>query len=179
MCVSNFLDYFTPVLTGGLRIPATVGKRRVAQGKCTFTFSQNGCEAFTGLGDCDDDTVSAFAFGLVQGAVRARKGIIITTSAFSQDAREYVQRIEMKIILIDGKQLTELMIDYDVGVTVAKEFKLKKLDADFFEPEQPRPICMKRSARMFLNRLSLHSQVGWRVARQPLVAQATPNHAVD
>jgi len=121
--------------------------------------------------------VQAFAGSLAGN--RARKGIIITTSAFSQDAREYVQRIEMKIILIDGKQLTELMIDYDVGVTVAKEFKLKKLDADFFEPEQPRPICMKRSARMFLNRLSLHSQVGWRVARQPLVAQATPNHAVD
>jgi restriction system protein len=75
--------------------------------------------------------VQAFA-GSLEGH-RARKGIIITTSAFSLD--EYVQRIEKKIVLIDGKQLAILMIEHDVGVTVAKAFKLKKLDLDFFEPE--------------------------------------------
>ncbi len=77
--------------------------------------------------------VQAFA-GSLEGH-RARKGIIITTSTFSQDAREYVQRIEKKIVLIDGKQLAELMIEHNVAVSVAKVYHLKKLDHDFFEPE--------------------------------------------
>ncbi|HUQ94352.1 MAG TPA: restriction endonuclease [Bryobacteraceae bacterium] len=77
--------------------------------------------------------VQSFA-GSLEGH-RARKGVMITTSTFSQDARDYVQRIEKKIVLIDGKQLAELMIEYDVGVAVAKTYKLKKLDNDFFEPE--------------------------------------------
>lgn len=77
--------------------------------------------------------VQAFA-GSLEGH-RARKGVMITTSTFSQDAREYVQRIEKKIVLIDGKQLAELMVEHDVGVSVAKTYKLKKLDNDFFEPE--------------------------------------------
>lgn len=78
-------------------------------------------------------TVQAFA-GSLEGH-RARKGVIITTSAFSQDARDYVLRIEKKIVLIDGKQLAELMIEHDVGVTVAKTYMVKKLDHDFFEAE--------------------------------------------
>jgi restriction system protein len=75
--------------------------------------------------------VQAFA-GSLEGH-RARKGIIITTSGFSQEAREYVQRIEKKIILIDGKRLADLMVEHDVGVTPARTYKLKKLDQDFFE----------------------------------------------
>ena len=77
--------------------------------------------------------VQAFA-GSLEGH-RARKGIIITTSTFSQDAREFIQRIEKKIVLIDGKQLAELMIDHNVGVNVAKTYHFKKVDHDFFEPE--------------------------------------------
>jgi restriction system protein len=77
--------------------------------------------------------VQAFA-GSLEGH-RARKGVIITTSGFSQEARDYVQRIEKKIVLIDGKQLAELMIDHDVGVSIARTFTLKKLDHDFFESE--------------------------------------------
>ena len=70
--------------------------------------------------------VQAFA-GSLEGH-RARKGVMITTSAFSQEAKDYVQRIEKKIVLIDGKQLARLMIEHDVGVTVAKAYTLKKLD---------------------------------------------------
>lgn len=77
--------------------------------------------------------VQAFA-GSLEGQ-RARKGVMITTSTFSQDAKDYVQKIEKKIVLIDGKQLAQLMIEHDVGVTVTKVYALKKLDQDFFEAE--------------------------------------------
>ena len=46
-----------------------------------------------------------------------------------------MQKIEKKIVLIDGKQLAQLMIEHDVGVTVTKAYTLKKLDQDFFEAE--------------------------------------------
>ncbi|HEY3244186.1 MAG TPA: restriction endonuclease, partial [Phycisphaerae bacterium] len=78
-------------------------------------------------------TVQAFA-GSLEGH-RARKGVLITTSAFTSDAREYVERIEKKIVLIDGEQLAQLMIDYDVGVTEAVVYKVKKPDADYFGEE--------------------------------------------
>jgi len=78
-------------------------------------------------------SVQAFA-GSLEGH-RARKGVMITTSTFSQDARDYVQKIEKKIVLIDGKQLAQFMIEHDVGVTVTKVYRLKKLDQDFFDSE--------------------------------------------
>ena len=46
-----------------------------------------------------------------------------------------MQEIEKKIVLIDGKQLAQLMIEHDVGVTVTKVYTLKKLDQDFFEAD--------------------------------------------
>ncbi len=66
---------------------------------------------------------------------RARKGVFITTSDFTKEAREYVQSIDAKIVLIDGRQLAELMIDHDVGVTVVQTYKLKRVDSDYFESE--------------------------------------------
>lgn len=75
--------------------------------------------------------VQAFA-GSLEGH-RARKGVMITTSTFSQDARDYVQRIEKKIVLVNGKQLADLMIEHDVGVNVTKTYRIKRLDQDFFE----------------------------------------------
>jgi restriction system protein len=77
--------------------------------------------------------VQAFA-GSLEGH-RARKGVMITTSSFSQEAREYVQKIEKKIVLIDGKELAQLMIEHNVGVKVAEVYAFKKLDQDFFEAE--------------------------------------------
>jgi restriction system protein len=75
----------------------------------------------------------AFA-GSLEG-VRARKGVLITTSSFSQDALEYVQRIEKRIVLIDGRQLADLMIDHDIGVNVVQTYRIKRLDSDYFEEE--------------------------------------------
>ena len=64
---------------------------------------------------------------------RARKGIFITTGLFSNTSKDYSSAISDKIVLIDGKQLTEYMIDNDIGVTLEKSYLLKKLDKDYFE----------------------------------------------
>lgn len=69
--------------------------------------------------------------GALQGQ-RARKGIFITTSAFSKEAADYVRKIESKIILIDGQTLAEYMIDNNVGVTVEATYELKRVDRDYF-----------------------------------------------
>ncbi|MDJ1471983.1 restriction endonuclease [Xanthocytophaga flava] len=65
----------------------------------------------------------------------AKKGIFITTSSFSKEALEYVPRNETKIVLLDGSQLTQLMIDYNIGVTTQHIYELKKMDNDYFELE--------------------------------------------
>ena len=70
--------------------------------------------------------------GALQG-VRARKGIFITTSSFSDGAREYVATIDTKIVLIDGTELAQLMIDHGIGVTPHQTYEIKKLDSDYFE----------------------------------------------
>ncbi len=75
--------------------------------------------------------VQAFA-GSLEGN-RARKGVFITTSQFSKDAREYVSRIEKKIVLMDGEELVQHMMDFGVGVTEVDIYKVKKLDHDYFE----------------------------------------------
>lgn len=72
--------------------------------------------------------------GALQGN-RARKGVFITTSTFSKEARDYVSRLESKIILIDGKDLAYLMIDHDVGVTLERTYEIKRVDTDFFTEE--------------------------------------------
>ena len=69
--------------------------------------------------------------GALQGQ-RARKGVFITTSDFTKEAREYVSLIDSKIILIDGEELAELMIDYNVGVSNATIYEIKKVDSDYF-----------------------------------------------
>ena len=74
--------------------------------------------------------VQAFA-GSLEG-LRARKGVLITTSKFTNEAKEYVNRIEKKIVLIDGERLTELMIDHDIGTTKVVSYDIKKLDSDYF-----------------------------------------------
>jgi len=66
---------------------------------------------------------------------KARKGVLITTSRFSSDARDFVTRSEKKIVLIDGEELANLMIDNGVGVAVDAKYEIKKLDIDYFEEE--------------------------------------------
>jgi restriction system protein len=57
---------------------------------------------------------------------------MITTSAFSFDAREYVAKIDNKIVLIDGAELADLMIDNDLGVSPMASYQVKKIDTDYF-----------------------------------------------
>jgi restriction system protein len=63
---------------------------------------------------------------------RARKGVFITTSRFSKDALEYISMIEKKVVLIDGKQLADLMIRHNLGVTVKETYQVKTIDTDYF-----------------------------------------------
>lgn len=64
---------------------------------------------------------------------KARKGVFITTSYFPKSAYEYVQSIDPTIILIDGEQLTKMMIEYDVAVSRSKVYEIKRIDNDYFD----------------------------------------------
>ena len=75
--------------------------------------------------------VQKFA-GALQG-FRARKGVFITTSSYSNDALDFVKNIDSKIVLIDGAELSRLMIEYGVGVGVQRVVKVMRLDGDYFE----------------------------------------------
>ncbi len=66
---------------------------------------------------------------------RAKKGVFITTSNFSADAREYVATIDPKVVLIDGNQLAQYMIDFNVGVSLASAYQIKRIDSDYFADE--------------------------------------------
>ena len=72
--------------------------------------------------------------GALQGQ-RAKKGIFITTSSFNENSYEYVSKIDIKVILINGEELANLMIDYNVGVTLKRNYEIKKIDTDFFIEE--------------------------------------------
>ncbi|MDQ8153612.1 MAG: restriction endonuclease [Gemmatimonadota bacterium] len=75
--------------------------------------------------------VQAF-IGSLEG-VRANKGVMITTSQFSADARSYVGQIGKKIVLIDGEQLANLMVEHNLGISVVTTYDVKKVDSDYFE----------------------------------------------
>lgn len=65
----------------------------------------------------------------------AKKGIFITTSNFTKEAIEYTPRNETKIVLIEGSQLAQLMIDYNLGCTTQQTYEVKKIDSDYFGEE--------------------------------------------
>ena len=64
---------------------------------------------------------------------RAKKGVFITTGAFSSEAINYVKTIDPRVALIDGTQLAQFMIDYNVGVSLGQSYEVKKIDSDYFE----------------------------------------------
>ncbi len=74
--------------------------------------------------------IQSFA-GSLEGQ-RGRKGVFITTSQFSAEAKEYVSRIEKKIVLIDGKELARLCVMFDIGVSRREVIVLKAIDPMFF-----------------------------------------------
>lgn len=65
----------------------------------------------------------------------AKKGIFITTSSFTKDALDYAPRNETKIVLVDGQQLAQFMIDYNLGVTSLNSYEVKRMDSDYFGEE--------------------------------------------
>ena len=77
--------------------------------------------------------IQSFA-GALQGQ-RARRGVFITTSDFSQPALHFASTIESKIVLLDGATLAQLMIDYDIGVALVAAYELKRVDSDYFAEE--------------------------------------------
>jgi len=72
--------------------------------------------------------------GALQGQ-RAKKGVFITTSDFTKEAVEYVRNIDNKVVLINGGLLASLMIDNNVGVSLAAIYEIKKIDSDYFLEE--------------------------------------------
>lgn len=80
------------------------------------------------------DVVQSFS-GALDGK-GARKGVFITTSYFTDNAKQYAERLDAKkIILIDGKQLAKLMIDHNVGVDISETFVIKSIDYDYFKDQ--------------------------------------------
>jgi len=69
--------------------------------------------------------------GALQGK-KAKKGIMITTSHFTQEAQNYVSNLDPKVILIDGNQLVDLMIEYNLGVATKQSYHVKEIDLDYF-----------------------------------------------
>lgn len=85
-----------------------------------------------------DGTVSRPEIQKFAGALhgqRSRKGIFITTSSFSKEAWEYASSIDIKIILIDGERLTQLMMDHGVGVSTSATYEIRKIDRDYFSED--------------------------------------------
>jgi restriction system protein len=73
--------------------------------------------------------------GALQGK-QASKGVFITTSKFSDDALAYAQSVAVRVILIDGRRLAELMIEHNVGVNTRETYELKEVDLSYFLPEE-------------------------------------------
>jgi restriction system protein len=69
--------------------------------------------------------------GALQGQ-KAKKGVYITTSKFSQEATNYVAKVDCKVVLIDGNTLADLMVEHDIGVSTVNSYKIKKIDFDYF-----------------------------------------------
>jgi restriction system protein len=75
--------------------------------------------------------IQQFAGALV--GQNATKGVFITTSSYSKEARNYVSGLHQKIVLIDGNELAKYMIEYNVGVSTKKVYEVKRIDNDYFE----------------------------------------------
>ena len=72
--------------------------------------------------------------GALQGR-RAKKGVFISTSEFSKEARDFAEAIDTKIVLLDGTDLANLMIDFNVGVSPKSTYEIKEVDGDYFDLE--------------------------------------------
>ena len=74
--------------------------------------------------------VQAFVGSLV--GLGATKGVFVTTSTFSAQARDFVQHLSQRVVLLDGVSLADLMIEHGIGVRTNRAIEFKRLDEDFF-----------------------------------------------
>ncbi len=79
-------------------------------------------------------TVREFAGSL--SAHRAKKGVIMTTSTFTAEARKDAERMGDRIVLVDGSELAALMYEVGLGVAIASTYEIKRPDSDYFEPPE-------------------------------------------
>ena len=79
-------------------------------------------------------TVHAFV-GALEGR-GASRGVLLTTASFSHEAREYVKNIQKRVVLVDGKELAQLMIEHGVGVLDADTYTMKKMDPGYFADDE-------------------------------------------
>ena len=83
-----------------------------------------------------DNTIGKPQIQQFSGALdeqKATKGVFITTSTYSKEARQYVEKLNKKIVLIDGQELARYMIEYNVGVSIRQVYEIKRIDSDYFE----------------------------------------------
>jgi restriction system protein len=66
---------------------------------------------------------------------KASKGVFITSSGFTKEAKQYASQVNHRVVLIDGVMLADLMIDYDLGVSTKEVYTVKRLDSDYFEED--------------------------------------------
>ena len=62
----------------------------------------------------------------------ANKGVFLTTSSYTKEARDYASKVSSKVVLIDGAMLAELMVDYGLGVATVTSYDIKRIDSDYF-----------------------------------------------
>jgi restriction system protein len=84
-------------------------------------------------------------YGALHGQ-RATRGVFITTSAFSPQAKEYAEGVTPRVILVNGRQLAELMLDHGVGVTVEHAYEVKRIDLDYFVRDDDPPSSTESAA---------------------------------
>ena len=73
-------------------------------------------------------------YGALAGR-RSTRGVFLTTSTFSKEAHTYAKQVSDSIVLVDGARLTDLMIDHEVGVSVARVVRIAEMDSDYFDEE--------------------------------------------
>ena len=84
------------------------------------------------------NTVGVDALRNFVGALDAagtNKGVFVTTASFTSAATNFLERSSKRVILIDGAELTRLMVDYDIGVRLRQSYRIKRIDEDYFDPE--------------------------------------------
>ena len=86
----------------------------------------------------EENTVGEGALRNFAGAIDAAgttKGVFVTTSGFTKAAKSYVQKSPKRIVLIDGEELARLMVVHDVGVRIQHQYKIRRIDEDYFGQE--------------------------------------------